>query len=451
MNPANLGALEAGRLIAAGELTAEALMDACLQRSAERDSEVRAWKFLDPEHARAQARAADDIRRMGMPLGPLHGVPVGIKDIFDTQDMPTEYGTPLESGRQPERDSAVVARLREAGAIIMGKTVTTELAYYSPNETGNPHDLERTPGGSSSGSAAAVAAGMVPLALGSQTNGSMIRPASYCGVVGFKPTHGLISRRGALALSRVLDQIGVFARNVEDAALIADCLVGFDEADPDTSMRARASLLEVACEEPPLDPTFAFAETPAWDKVEEDVRQGLAELSAFLGESCDRVSLPDPFAQAYDCHRAIMLADMAKNLASYYDKGEGGLSDVMRETIEEGREVLAIDYETAKDFRDILYAGLAEIFERYDAIVTPAATGEAPVGLDYTGDPVNSTLWTYLGVPAISLPLLTGEDGMPVGVQVVGARGDDARLLRSARWLAKSVASVEDEEGENVA
>ena len=447
-NAADLGAVQAARSIAGGELSSEALVDSCLRRIAERESDLKAWRFIDPDHARAQARAADDIRRAGMPLGPLHGVPVGIKDIFDTRDMPTEYGTPLEEGRRPGRDSAAVSRLREAGAVIMGKTVTTELAYYSPNETRNPHDPARTPGGSSSGSAAAVAAGMVPLALGSQTNGSMTRPASYCGVVGFKPTHGLISRRGVLALSRSLDQVGVFARQVEDAALLVDCLTGFDEADPDTSSRARVPLLDFSCSEPPLPPNFAFVESPAWEKVEDDVRQGFAELSSYLGEKCDPVPLPDPFKQAYDCHRAIMVADMARNLSPYYERGRDKLSAVMRETVEEGRTVLALDYNTAIEFRDVLYAGLSEIFERFDAIITPAATGQAPKGLDYTGDPINSTLWTFLGVPTISLPLLVGGDGLPVGVQLVGPRGDDARLLRSARWIVSAVETAEAEQGE---
>ena len=444
MNPADLSATEAARLIAEGTLTSRDLTAACLVRVAERDAEIGAWSFIDPGYAMEQAVAADDLRRKGQPPGPLHGVPVGIKDIFDTKDMPTEYGTPLAAGRRPKADSAAVSKLRQAGAVIMGKTVTTELAVYSPGETRNPHDRTRTPGGSSSGSAAAVAAGMVPLALGSQTNGSVVRPASYCGVVGYKPTFGLISRRGVLAQSRPLDQIGVFARHVEDAALIADSLTGFDEADPDTASGARAPLCEVARGEPPMAPVLAFVKTPVWEKVAEDAQQGFAELAAFLGESCDEVALPDPFAKAYDCHRTIIVADLAKSFASYYERGRDTMSEMLRGMIEEGRGVLAVDYNLALEWREILYAGLSEVLERYDAIVTPATTGEAPKGLESTGDPVNATLWTYLGVPAISLPLLVGGEGMPVGVQIVGARGDDARLLRTARWLAQTVAAAQE-------
>ena len=221
-----LSASEAARLIRDGVISSEQFVEACLARIREVDGQVQAWTFLDPDHALAQARAADEWRLQGRPTGPLHGVPVGVKDIFDTADMPTENGSVLYAGRTPSRDAAAVAMLRAAGAVIMGKTVTTEFAYFSPGKTRNPHNPEHTPGGSSSGSAAAVAAGMVPLALGSQTNGSTIRPAAYCGVIGFKPTHGLISRQGILALSRTLDHVGLFARTIEDIALLAEQLVG---------------------------------------------------------------------------------------------------------------------------------------------------------------------------------------------------------------------------------
>ena len=220
------------------------------------DGEVQAWAFLDPDYALAQARAADELRLSGQPTGPLHGVPIAIKDIFDTADMPTENGSLLHAGRTPSRDATAVAMLRAAGAVIMGKTVTTEFAYFSPGKTRNPHNPEHTPGGSSSGSAAAVAAEMVPLALGSQTNGSTIRPAAYCGVIGFKPTHGLIPRQGILALSRTLDHVGLFARSIDDIALLAEQLVGYDERDPDTRPRARTPFIDVAAEEPPLPPMF---------------------------------------------------------------------------------------------------------------------------------------------------------------------------------------------------
>jgi len=237
-----LGAAAAASALSEGSISSEELVASCLARIAADEERVRAWAFLDADYALQQARAADQRRREGEPLGALHGIPVGIKDIIDTRDMPTENGTVLHAGRTPLEDATVVRMLRAAGAIILGKTVTTELATYAPGKTRNPHNPEHTPGGSSSGSAAAVAAHMVPLALGTQTNGSMIRPAAYCGVVGFKPSFGLIPRHGILKQSRALDQVGVFARSVEDAAFLAEQIIGFDERDPDTRPRAKPPL-----------------------------------------------------------------------------------------------------------------------------------------------------------------------------------------------------------------
>ncbi|MGH7429618.1 MAG: amidase, partial [Candidatus Methylomirabilaceae bacterium] len=295
----SLSATEAARLIRDGVISAEQLLDACLARVRETDAQVQAWAFLDPDHALAQARAADAWRLEGRPIGPLHGVPVGIKDIFDTADMPTEYGSVLYAGRTPSRDAAAVAMLRAAGAVILGKTVTTEFATQAPGKTRNPHDPERTPGGSSSGSAAAVAAGMVPLALGSQTNGSVIRPAAFCGVLGFKPTHGLIPRHGMLTLSRTLDQVGVFARTIHDLALLAGQLVGYDERDPDTRPRARIPFAEVAAEEPPLPPMFAFVKTPHWERADEKTQEAFGELIEHLGDRVEEVELFPSAAEAW--------------------------------------------------------------------------------------------------------------------------------------------------------
>src|SRR5437899_1678194 len=264
---ASLAATEAAQKIRAGLLTSEELVAACLERIRATEPSVQAWTFLDEEHALAQARAADERKRSGEPIGALHGVPVGLKDIIDTADMPTENGTVLHRGRTPSNDAAVVKMLRAAGAVIMGKTVTTECAYFTPGKTRNPHDPEHTPGGSSSGSAAAVAAHMVPLALGSQTAGSVIRPAAFCGDYALKPTHGLIPRTGVLQLSRTLDHIGLFARSVEDLALLAEQLVGYDERDPDTRPRARIAFGAVAMEEPPVPPMLAFVKTPHWERT----------------------------------------------------------------------------------------------------------------------------------------------------------------------------------------
>ncbi len=288
MSLSALSLVEAAAGIREGRITSSELVEDCLARIDEVDGKIEAWAFLDREHALRQAKAADDRRKRGEPIGPLHGVPIGIKDIFDTSDYPTEFGSPLWAGRTPRRDAAAVASLRAAGAVIMGKTVTTEYAYFNPGKTRNPHDPERTPGGSSSGSAAAVAAGMVPGAIGSQTNGSVIRPAAFCGVVGFKPTHGLIPRTGALLLSRALDHVGVFARSVEDAALLAETLAGFDEEDPDTRALARPHFVSVAGSEPPLPPRFAFARTPAWRHIEPRHGAGVCRIGGGLGRERER-------------------------------------------------------------------------------------------------------------------------------------------------------------------
>jgi Asp-tRNA(Asn)/Glu-tRNA(Gln) amidotransferase A subunit family amidase len=444
-----LSAVDAAQGIREGVFTSEQLVQACLDHIRAVEEKIQAWVYLDPEHALKQAREADLRRSEGRALGPLHGVPVGIKDIIDTDDMPTEDGTVLHAGRQPVADATVVARLREAGAVIMGKTVTTELATYAPGKTRNPHDTAHTPGGSSSGSAAAVAANMVPLALGTQTNGSVIRPAAYCGVFGFKPTRGLISRHGVLKQSRWLDQIGVFARSVEDLALVAEQLIGFDDNDPDTRPHARPLLLETARQEPPLRPWLAFIKTPMWESAEAETREACAELVEAIGEQVDEFELPAQFKQALEWLRTIMEADLAKNYDAEYERGKDRLSASLRGQIERGRRVLAVDYNRALDKIPALNAAMDELFEhRYQAILTPATTGTAPRGLESTGDPVFCTLWTLCGMPAVTLPLMRGENGLPLGVQLVGRRGDDARLLRTARWLVSHVRRSQEAEPE---
>ena len=430
-------ALDLAATIRDGRHTSEEVVEAHLARIAAVDDKIEAWAFLDPAHARAQAKQADSALRAGQPVGPLHGVPVGVKDIVDTRDMPTENGTPLDRDRRPTKDAALVTRLRAAGAVVLGKTVTTELAYYAPNKTRNPRDPARTPGGSSSGSAAAVAAGMAPIAIGTQTNGSVIRPASFCGVVGYKPTWGLIPRTGVLAQSFHLDTIGTFGRSVADAALLADCLIGHDEGDAATLPIAHQGLLAAAQSEPPAKPRFALVRTPVWDQAEEATREAFANLAAFLGDQGDPVDLPDNFADGHVLQRRLMTAGFAYNLSPYERRGREQLSRQMQDAIDEGRAVAAHDYLAAVDQIGVLNDGLDEIFERFDAILTPSATGVAPGSLESTGNPVFCTLWTLSGTPAITLPLLKGDHDLPVGVQLVGRRGDDARLMRSASWLTK--------------
>jgi Asp-tRNA(Asn)/Glu-tRNA(Gln) amidotransferase A subunit family amidase len=436
-----LSATDAARAIRDGSISSEELVEACLARIREADEAVQAWTFLDPEHALQQARALDRQRSEGRALGALHGVPVGIKDIIDTDDMPTEDGTILHAGRMPGRDATVVVMLRAAGAVIMGKTVTTELATYTPGKTRNPHNPAHTPGGSSSGSAAAVAAGMVPIALGSQTNGSVIRPAAYCGVFGFKPTHGLVPRHGVLKLSRAFDHIGVFARTIEDIALASEQLVGYDGQDPDTQPRARIPFVAVTAEEPPLPPLIGFVKTPMWDRATGESHEAFAEVTEHLGDRVEEVVLPESALHALEWHRTVMEAEMAANLAAEYEKGRERLSESLRDQLARGRACSALDYQVALARIAQVAEGLGELFHRYDALLTPSAAGTAPKGLESTGDPVFCTIWTFCGLPALNLPLMRGAGGLPLGMQLVGPRHGDGRLLRTARWLVNSVGS----------
>ena len=370
---AGLTASKAASEIASGAISAEDLTRACLARVEEVEGEIGAFAHLDPDHALAQARDCDERRAAGQPLGPLHGVPVAVKDIIDTQDYPTEYGSPLYAGRRPYHDASVVTRLRNAGAVIFGKTVTTEFAYFEPGKTRNPHDISRTPGGSSSGSAAAVASAMVPLALGTQTNGSLIRPASFCGVFAAKPSHGLISRKGILPLSRALDHVGPFARSLEDLALALEVLAGYDEGDEDTRALAVPQFRKVVAEKFPLAPRFAFVRTPAWDKADRETQKAFEALVAKLGDACFVLDLPERYQAAWAAHRAIMAADVAHRFGAVVDQRGEGVSRIFKDLVEEGRKVTATRYLSALDFADSLADGLDSIFEECSAIITPAA------------------------------------------------------------------------------
>jgi len=386
-----------------------------------------------------QARQADNFRRRGLPLGALHGLPVGIKDIIDTSDYPTERGSVIYQGRTPTTDATLVSLLREAGAIILGKTVTTELAVYTPGKTRNPHNTEHTPGGSSSGSAAAVAAGMVALSVGTQTNGSVIRPASYCGVYGFKPSFARISRSGIMTQSKPLDTVGVFARSLEDLALISDVLMRFDSQDSDMKPVAPPCIAGVMAEDVPVNPHFAFVRTPMWGQVEQSTKDGFRELIDSVNEEnsviIDVVDLPAQFGDIYKDHRNIMETDLAASFAKEYRDSKSQLSAELCEMIERGQKVLATEYNASlskiKDYSEYLN----DFFDEYDAILTPSTPGAAPVGIDNTGSPIMNTIWTSCGNPVINLPLLQNLDGLPVGVQIVAGKGDDARLFRTSRWL----------------
>lgn len=437
-----LTAVEAAGLIQAGQISSEELVQDCLKRIGEVDGAVQAWAHLDSDYALERARESDKHRRSGAPIGPLHGVPVGVKDIFDTLDYPTEYGTPMHAGRKTVEDATAVARLREAGAIVLGKTVTAEFAVLSPGKTTNPHDAARTPGGSSSGSAAAVAASMIPLALGTQTNGSVIRPASYCGVVGYKPTFGLISRHRVLRTSRNLDQVGLFARTLADAALMAETMIGFDARDVDTALRPHPDLLAKCGEEPPMPPRFAFVKGPAWKDCDAATHEAFGELVDALGDRIEEVEIGSVYDEVFAWQRIVMETDIAKNLGHYADRADSTMSDILRGLIERGRQVHAVDYSLGLDRMAMFAKGFDGLMQDFDAILTPAATGEAPLGLGSTGNPACATLASFTGMPAITLPVLQGEAGMPLGVQLISRRHDDGRLFRNASWLVKHLETL---------
>lgn len=420
--------------LASGALKTSELVDACIARIEAREPEVQAWSWFDPDFARHQARALDAHRQAGRPTGPLHGLPVALKDIIDTAKIPTENGCALDQGRVPIKDAAIVERLRAAGAVIMGKTVTTELAFMQAGKTRNPHNPAHTPGGSSSGSAAAVADGMVPLAVGTQTGGSVIRPASYCGVTGFKPSFGAIPRTGVLMQSPTLDTVGVFARTPADAALLAQVLIGHDAGDTATTVAPAPDLHGIAKSKPPVKPVFAFVKPPGWEDADPQLHAAFDELCEALGDRVFEVPLPKAFEEAAEVRERINFAEMARYYYRYA-KQMDALGPSTQDALTKGNAILARDYIAGLDWPDVLYAGLDEIFERCDAILCPAATGPAPEGLEFTGNAIFNGLWTLTGVPAVTVPAFTAENGLPMGLQLVGARDNDARLLRTAHWL----------------
>ena len=435
--PELLTASDARAEIAAGNLTSEALVSACLARCADRDEMVGAWAYRDGAQAMEAARAAAPAIRARAPA-PLAGIPVGVKDIVDTRDMPTERGTPVFAGRRPAADAFVVSQLRGAGAVILGKTVTTELAFFGPGKTRNPHDPQRTPGGSSSGSAAAVADFQVPLALGTQTAGSIIRPASYCGVIGFKPTFGFASRSGVLPQSEPLDTIGGYARSVEDIALLFDAIGAYDVADRDMLSGERPHLAQSLGEALSHVPRLAFVKSPAWPQGEPAMRAAFEAFAGGFGARAEvvEVSLPHEFDGSLRLQQVVQFSDIARNYGPIADANPDRVSQKLKDVVAEGRRYSSADYAAARADQEALYEALRPVLINYDAIMTPAAQGPAPLGLESTGSPMFNALWTYLGMPCISLPLLS-IGGLPVGVQLTCGRADDAALLRVSDWMMR--------------
>jgi len=426
-------AADASALLHRRELSSEEFVRACLERIEAREPAVGAWAFLDPELALEQARKLDT----EAPRSPLHGLPVGIKDIFDTADMPTEHGSPIHAGRRPEADAACVRRLREAGAVVLGKTVTTEFATYQPPKTVNPLDPERTPGGSSSGSAAAVADGMVPLALGSQTAGSTIRPASFCGIFGFKPTHGAADLTGALRLSARLDTIGLLAREPQDVALLLDALLG-EPAAPAPAPAGAGS----APDEGAHVPRVALVRTAHWEQADGSGRAAVERAAALLGDAGAQVTepaLPEGFDGLTAAQETIMAFDLARSLAAERAQHADRLSAPLRALLERGEATGDDEHRDAVELAERCRARLGEVFAGVDAILTPAAAGEAPPRAS-TGDPLFCRAWTLLGTPAVAVPGLLGESGLPIGVQLVAAPSADRALLGLAAWAAPRLA-----------
>ncbi|PZX40726.1 Asp-tRNA(Asn)/Glu-tRNA(Gln) amidotransferase A subunit family amidase [Roseinatronobacter thiooxidans] len=429
-----------------GILRATDVAAAYLAQVRAREDDVQAFVCLDEGHVMTQAERLDDMRKAGLPTGPLFGVPVALKDVIDTKGIPTENGTVIDAGRVPSADATVVRKLKAAGAVIMGKTVTTELAFLQPGKTRNPVNPAHTPGGSSQGSAAAVGAGMVPLAVGTQTGGSVIRPAAYCGVVGYKPSFGAISRSGILMQSPTLDTVGVFSTTVEGAAMLADALFGDDPSDPATTPSAPPALLATALSKVPVRPALAIVSTmPGGVPASEDMTLAMEELTGILGEDSFPLILPPMFDEAAEIRERINFAEMAKCYYSYERRGRDQLSAVTLDAIDQGKAILARDYLAALDWPKLLNTALDEIFMRCDAIICPATPTSAPEGLSSTGSAIYNGVWTLCGVPAVTLPVFEDSNGMPMGLQLVGRRGNDARLLRTARWLMNEIKSASGE------
>ena len=419
-----LSATEAARRIAAGSLTSEALVAACLERIAAREPEVQAWAWLDPDLALRQARALDCVP----PRGPVHGIPFGIKDIIDTADMPTEYGSPIYQGHRPRADAASVALLRRAGGIVLGKTVTTEFAHNHPGKTRNPHRLVHTPGGSSSGSAAAVADFMVPLALGTQTGGSVIRPGAFCGVVACKPSFNSINRAGIKFAAESLDTIGVYGRNAEDAALALHALSG----------RALPDFGRV-----PGKPRVGLCRTPRWMEADATTRSAVESAADRLSRAGARVAefeMPEGCARLFDDHAKIMNYESARALAWEFEHHPGRISNDLRPRIEAGLRESREGYDGVVRLARDCRRRFAERMQDHDFLLTPSAPGEAPATLASTGSSLFNRVWTLLGVPCVTLPFGTGPNGLPLAIQLIGPHDGDTGLLARAHWAASALA-----------
>lgn len=425
-----LGLCEVAQGIAEGDFTSAEYTRSCLQRIWLMEEQVQAWQWLDHERAMELSEDADRRKKEGKAAGSLHGLPLGIKDIFDTRGIPTEMGSPLFKDNVPQASARVVEKIEQAGGFVMGKTVTAEFAFLTPGKTRNPWNPGHTPGGSSSGSAAAVAAGFVPAALGTQTNGSIIRPAAFCGIVGFKPSQGTISNHSTLDYSPTLDQTGLFTRSVADAAWMAS---GIAEAENPVSREVNTLTKK---------PKLAAVRSPVWTRAEEAQRRIFADdVKKLSGSGAEVVEteLPAAFNQAYSCLRCIMAYEAARFFRELQTRGRGKISAALNAFLDEGSQVVDSTYQDALQFRGQLREDLSAFLKVFDAILTPPANGEAPATLESTGDPAFCTVWTLCGVAAITIPTGLGPRGLPLGLQIVGPFREDDKLLGVAQWCEEQL------------
>ncbi|MYB34885.1 MAG: amidase [Gammaproteobacteria bacterium] len=434
-NRSGLSVCQYLELMDQGTIDSKSLVQSYLKIIDESDDRIKAWATVDHDFALDQAKNRDSLRKRGMPTGSLHGIPIGVKDIIDTSDLPTQLGSEFFEGRQPQNDAAVIERLKEAGAVIMGKTRTTELAYMHPSVTRNPWNTDYSPGGSSSGSAAAVAMGQVPLALGSQTHGSVIRPASYCGVYGFKPSRGMISRRGVLQTSYHLDQMGACATSLEDIALLTDSLASYDASDPMCPLRPRPDCRKGLKSEVPIEPSLAWFDLPYASRYSKELVEGCEELIIETGAHIERIEAPLSFSGLIESHRIIYGYELYRSLLDLGILESSVASDTIRESTKLMGPITENQYHDALEAMHAAEDWFVRFFHDYDAVLTPSAPDIAPRFGEGTGDPCCSTIWTLAGLPCLSMPLLVGRDDMPIGIQLVGAREQDDRLFRTARWL----------------
>lgn len=433
--PYELTVINAVLAIKEGSLSCIELLNSCLERIDRLEGEIKAWALLDRDGAREEARRLDRELIKGKPSGPLYGIPVGIKDIFYTEGMRTEAGSSLWVGFIPSYDAASVARLKEAGAIILGKTHTTEFAYFDPAPTRNPWNTGCTPGGSSSGSAAAVAASMCPLALGSQTVGSTLRPASYNGIVGFKPEHGRISTYGVMPMSPTMDHVGIFARNVDDVVLVLQVLAGYDSRDPHSLNQSFPDYISSPAniQKPHLGLVRQYFFDNADNEMKQQTEQVVKRLSE-AGANVEEVTLPASFFSVSETRRIILgVEDYAYHQEKFESNKERYTASV-RALLEEGSHIPAVEYARALQTRLQQRADITALMNGFDALITPGAPGPAPHDLTITGDPVMQLPWTTMGIPAINLPTGLSDDGLPLGVQLVGKTYDEKGLLDIARW-----------------